>query len=233
MKKKKKKKKLAKALAHDLMSLTTICWRRTISSQKIKKQTNKQKAKQNCFQVSPFRTLHILICLCRLVQGWNGTRNTKKKKKREQRLGFGGLQGVKFKFVIPHVQVSIKMLQLVQLSCQQDRFGASQVPFSLLNKKGLGNWQDSLLDQWCNAVSTPCIFFSPTLHLSLSIHLCEGGASVGVCIITSRAKKRAPSFVSSFVAGESSLLYSETPFLTLFVPMTLAWVGHPICLFFL
>lgn len=36
-----------------------------------------------------------------------------------------GLQGVKFKFVIPHVQVYIKLLQL---SCQQDRFRAGQVP---------------------------------------------------------------------------------------------------------
>lgn len=38
--------------------------------------------------------------------------------------GFGGLQRVQFKFVIPHVQGNIKMLQLVQLYCQQDRFRA-------------------------------------------------------------------------------------------------------------
>lgn len=162
---------------------------------------------------------------------WNKKYQTKKKEG-EARLGFGGLQGVKFKFVISHVQVSIKMLQLVQLSCQQDRFRGSQVPFSLLNKKGLGNWQDSLLDQWRNAVSTPCIFFFPNSS-PLCVHqfmwrksIC---GSLHHCI---KSQKRAPSFVSSLVAEESSLLNSEMPFLTLFVPLTLAWVGHPIRFFF-
>lgn len=39
-----------------------------------------------------------------------------------------------------------KMLQLIQHSCQQDKFRAGQGPRSLLSIKGFGNWQDSLLN---------------------------------------------------------------------------------------
>lgn len=42
-----------------------------------------------------------------------------KKYKKELRLGFGGLGGVRFKFIIPHVQVNIKMLRVIQHSCQR------------------------------------------------------------------------------------------------------------------
>lgn len=87
-----------------------------------KKNTNTKK--RESFQVSPFRTLHILSVFADLFR----VEMEQEIQKKEQRLGFGGLQGVKFKFVIPHVQVNIKMLQLVQLSCQQDRFRAGRVP---------------------------------------------------------------------------------------------------------
>lgn len=110
-------------MAHTLIlgSLTTICSHRTISSEKIKMQ-NKS------FQVSPFRTLHVSSVCSQTCSGLKRNKKNKQKKKRNKDWGFGGLQGVKFKFVIPHVQVNIKMLQLVQLSCRQDRFRAGRVP---------------------------------------------------------------------------------------------------------
>lgn len=109
------------------------------------------------------------ICNHRLVQGWKGTRNTKK----EQRVGFGGLQRVKFKFVIPHVQVSIKMLQLVQHLVNKTGSGQSKSPCSLLNRKGLGNWQDSLLNEWCNTQTPLPVFFSLLLFTSFIYPLVE------------------------------------------------------------
>lgn len=103
--------------SHTDLSLTTTLSPRTISSK-----TNNTKQKRNVFKFHLFRplTFYLRSQTCSELK-----RNEKYKK--EQRLGFGGLQGVKFKFVIPHVQVSIKMLQLVQRFCQQDRFGADQV----------------------------------------------------------------------------------------------------------
>lgn len=60
------------------------------------------------------------------LQTRSGFETEQGKKQKNQR--FGGLQGVKFKFVITHVQVCIKLLQLVQLSRQPDRIRAGQAP---------------------------------------------------------------------------------------------------------
>lgn len=97
----------------------------------------------------------------------------------------GGVQrasGVKFKFVIPHVQVNIKMLQVVQLSCQQDRFRARQAksPCTLLNKKGLGYWQDSLFrgDEMLSLHSL--YYFFSSVSPPLVICSCKGRATVSL-----------------------------------------------------
>lgn len=102
----------------------------------------KTKTKENFFQVWPLSYPSPLVCVHRLVQGKKGTKEFKNNKDS----GVQRASGIKFKFVIPHVQVNIKMLQVVQLSCQQDRFRARQTksPCTLLNKMGLGYWQDSL-----------------------------------------------------------------------------------------
>lgn len=126
--------------------------------------------------------------------------------------GFGGLQRVQFKFVIPHVQGNIKMLQLVQLYCQQDRFRA--VPLQFAKQKGARKLAGQLAQSVMQcAVSTPCVLFLCSSNL-LSIHSCEGRATVGVFIITSRAKTTCPSLVS-YGRRVISLLYFETSFLTL------------------
>lgn len=148
-------------MAHtDLLSHTTIFSRRTISSSKKTKQTKTNK-KVSSFTLSYPSQLHLRSQTCSGLK-WN--ENTKKKKRNKNKKGwggFGGLRGVKFKFVIPHVQVNIKMLQLVQLSCQQDRFRAGQVPpCSLLNKKGARKLAGQLARSVTRrTVSTPCIFF--------------------------------------------------------------------------
>lgn len=185
-----------------------------------------KKKKKKSFQVSHYPS-HF-ICDHRLVQGWNGTRNTKET---EQRLGFGGFQGAKFKFVIPHVQVNIKMLQLNSYNSLVNKTDSGQVksPCSLLNEKGLVNWQDSLLNRWRNVQSPLSVFFCPALYLTLSS--CEGRATVRVCVITSRAKIRSPSFFSFLLwqkVQHPLLLWSAMPHSS--VPMTSAWVGY---LFFL
>lgn len=111
-------------MAHTLIYCHLRPFTHTEPFLKTKKTKQKEKNKQKKFSSFTCSYPSPLICVHRLVQGLNRTRNTKK----EQRVGFGGLQGEKFKFVILHVQVSIKMLQLVQLSCQQDRLRAGQVP---------------------------------------------------------------------------------------------------------
>lgn len=93
-------------------------------------------------------------------------------------LGFGGFQGVKFKFVIPHVQVNIKMLQVNSYNSLVNKTDSGQVrsPRRLPNKKGLVNWQDSVLNRWHNAQSPLCMFLSsswPHVHLKRGKSNCE------------------------------------------------------------
>lgn len=107
------------------MSLTATCSR-----------TFATKTKKNCFPFfTPFKCY-----LCELDQPQSILFRVEKKEREIQRGGKGGgFQGVKFKFVIPHVQVNIKMLQLVQRSCQQDRFRAGQVPWRVCTHTKMKN----------------------------------------------------------------------------------------------
>lgn len=126
------------------MAHTLICHKHSLKE-------NQEKTKRNVFKFHLFipHTFYLQSQICSELR-------RDKKYKKDQRFGFGGLLGVRFKFVISHVQVNIKML-LVHCFCRQHRFGAGQTPCSLLNflKKGLGNWQASLL---VNAVSTALNF---------------------------------------------------------------------------
>lgn len=118
------------------------------------------------------------------------------------------------------------MLQVVQLSRQQDRFRARQAESSctLLNKKGLGYWQDSLFrgDEILSLHSL--YYFSPARHfLQLSAHgkgerLCESAS------LHQEPKLNLP-------LSPLSRMAEETTFVSL-VPMTSAWVGNPVLLFF-
>lgn len=73
-----------------------------------------------CMCVKKHSSFRLPITFDLQSQTRSGFEREQGKKEKNQR--FGGLQGVKFKFVIPHVQVKRKLLQLGQLSCQQDRF---------------------------------------------------------------------------------------------------------------
>lgn len=76
--------------------------------------------------VKKFSSFRLPVTFDLRLQTRSGFETEQGKNQKNQR--FGGLQGVKFKFVILHVQFYIKLLQLVQLSCQQDRFRAGRVP---------------------------------------------------------------------------------------------------------
>lgn len=108
------------------MAHTLICHTNSLKE-------NQEKAKRNVFKFHLFipHTFYLQSQICSELR-------RDKKYKKDQRFGFGGLLGVRFKFVISHVQVNIKML-LVHCFCRQHRFGAGQTPCSLLNffKRGL------------------------------------------------------------------------------------------------
>lgn len=159
-----------------------------------------KKKKKKSFQVSHYPS-HF-ICDHRLVQGWNGTRNTKET---EQRLGFGGFQGVKFKFVIPHVQVNIKMLQLNSYNSLVNKTDSGQVksPCSLLNEKGLVNWQDSLLNRWRNAQSPLSVFFLSS-SLPHSIFMWRKSNCESLCHHIKSQNKISILFLFSLMAEDST-----------------------------
>lgn len=72
-------------------------------------------------------------------------------------MGFGGLQRVKFKFVIPHVQVSIKMLQLVNKTGS----GQSKSPVGCQIKRDLENGRTAC--SMSDATQSPLPVFSALL----------------------------------------------------------------------
>lgn len=184
-----------------------------------KKYKHKKKRKFSSFT---FSYPSHFICVCRLVQGWNGTRNTKKGTKT------GVWRASRGKVQVCHSscasQYKNATTRTTLLSTRQVQ-GRPSPPCSLLNKKGLGNWQDSLLksDAMHSLHSLYVFFFPPALHLPLSIYPCEGRATVGVCNIASRAKTRSSSFVSSLLWQKSHLrplLWNAIPHS--FIPMTSA-----------
>lgn len=78
--------------------------------------------------VKKFSSFRIPVTFDLLLQTRSGFETEHGERKTQKNQRSGGLRGVMFKFVIPRVQVYIKLLQLVQLSGQQDGFRAGQVP---------------------------------------------------------------------------------------------------------
>lgn len=149
------------------MAHTLICHTNSLKE-------NQEKAKRNVFKFHLFipHTFYLQSQICSELR-------RDKKYKKDQRFGFGGLLGVRFKFVISHVQVNIKML-LVHCFCRQHRFGAGQTPCSLLNflKRGLEIGRPA-----CSSMQFPLhwIFFSSSLPSQFINSWEEGRATVGVC----------------------------------------------------
>ena len=76
---------------------------------------------------------------------WLDSLRVQNRTKEKPKESVGGLQGVKFKFVIPHVQVYIKMLQFVR------RFQSWPCAPAVY-------WQESLFNEWCNALYSALCF---------------------------------------------------------------------------
>lgn len=77
-----------------------------------------------------FSSFTVPFTFCLWSQTRSGLKQNKKYKKK-QRLGFGGPEGGKFKFVIRHVQVHIKMLQLNSYNSLVNKTGSWQAKFPL------------------------------------------------------------------------------------------------------
>lgn len=143
---KKKKQKCTQWLPQsDLLSPTTINSHHFLLTRKLN-------------SVSSFT----LPFTCHLqLQTRSGMKRNKNTKKGEQRLGFGGFGGVKFKFVIPHVQVNIKKCykstRTTLLSTRQIKGRSSPPPGNLLKKGACKLAGQLALSVMQCTVSTLCI----------------------------------------------------------------------------
>lgn len=213
MKNKEKKKGNELNGSHTDVSLTTTLSLRTISSK-----TNKNtKQKKICFQVWPFHNPHILSAITDLFRA---------EKKREIQKGTktGVWRASRGKVQVCHSscasQYKNATTRTTLLSTRQVRGRPSPPrPRSLLNKKGLGNWQASLLIDDAMHSLHCTVFSSPVLYLlRLSTHV-------------KKEKLWESAIFCLFSCGRRviALLYSETPlptlsFLWLLLRLTISFV---------
>ena len=179
---------------------------------KKKKYKHKKKRKFSSFT---FSYPSHFICVCRLVQGWNGTRNTKKGTK------IGVWRASRGKVQVCHSscasQYKNATTRTTLLSTRQVQ-GRPSPPCSLLNKKGLGNWQDSLLkSDAMHSLHSLYVFFFLQLFTSLclSIHVKEEQLWESATLHQEPKQDLHPLSLLSYGRRVISVLYSETPSLTL------------------